>query len=147
MANRLLVIQPSHYLSKADRRVARVRRRSVVPLTLPYLAALTPPDWQVALHDEQLRPIDFDAPADLVALTAWTLNSGGWREGIDSTELVPGDLILLSEAVASAAAASVGYRYQDFGNVTTFNAYSYYTFARTGGWGLSGYQVGLSYTF
>ena len=42
MANRILIIQPSYYRSKADRTVFKVRRRQVVPLTLPYLAALTP---------------------------------------------------------------------------------------------------------
>jgi hypothetical protein len=34
--------------------VFRLRRRPVVPLTLPYLAALTPPGWEVRLQDEQL---------------------------------------------------------------------------------------------
>jgi radical SAM superfamily enzyme YgiQ (UPF0313 family) len=75
MSHRLLVIQPSYYRSKTDRSVFRVRRRSVVPLTLPYLAALTPADWEVTLQDEQLDPVDFGQPADLVALTCWTLNS------------------------------------------------------------------------
>ena len=75
MGQRLLIIQPSYYRSKTDRTVFRVRRRPVVPLTLPYLAALTPPGWEVTLQDEQLQPIDFDWPADLVALTSWTLNS------------------------------------------------------------------------
>ena len=75
MGHRLLIIQPSYYRSKTDRTVFRVRRRPVVPLTLPYLAALTPPGWEVTLQDEQLQPINFDWPADLVALTSWTLNS------------------------------------------------------------------------
>ena len=75
MANRLLIIQPSYYRSKADRTVFKVRRRPVVPLTLPYLAALTPPHWDIKLVDEQLEPIDFDDRADLVAITTWTLNS------------------------------------------------------------------------
>ena len=75
MAARLLIIQPSHYRSKADRTVFRVRRRNVVPLTLPYLAALTPPDWKVKLIDEQLRPLDFEERADLVAITTSTLTS------------------------------------------------------------------------
>ena len=75
MRPKLLIIQPSHYLSKADRRVLKTRRRSVVPLTLPYLAALTPPDWQVRLLDEELEDIPFDEPTDLVALSAWTLQS------------------------------------------------------------------------
>jgi len=75
MADRVLIIQPSHYRSKADRTVFRVRRRNVVPLTLPYLAALTPRDWQMKLIDEQLEPIDFDDRADLVAITTSTLTS------------------------------------------------------------------------
>ncbi len=53
----------------------RVRRRQVVPLALPYLAALTSSDWEVILLDEQLQPVDFDYRADLVAITTWTLNS------------------------------------------------------------------------
>jgi prepilin-type processing-associated H-X9-DG protein len=75
MAHRLLIVQPSYYRSRTDHTVFRVRRRAVVPLTLPYLAALTPPEWAVTLQDEQLQPLDFEASADLVALTAWTLNS------------------------------------------------------------------------
>ncbi len=75
MSLKLLIIQPSHYRAKNDRRVFKTRRRAVVPLTLPYLAALTPPEWQVTLVDEQLDDIDFDQPADLVALTAWTMRS------------------------------------------------------------------------
>jgi hypothetical protein len=75
MSLKLLIIQPSHYRSKTDRRLFKTRRRSLVPLTLPYLAALTPPDWQVRLLDEQLENIDFDQPADVVALTVWTLQS------------------------------------------------------------------------
>src|ERR1035437_262468 len=75
MGNRLLIIQPSFYRSKTDRTVFKVRHRPVVPLTLPYLAALTPPHWDIKLVDEQLEPIDFDYRADLVAITTWTLNS------------------------------------------------------------------------
>jgi radical SAM superfamily enzyme YgiQ (UPF0313 family) len=74
---RLTVIQPSHYRSKADRSVYKCKRRSVVPLTLPYLAALTPPEWEISLVDEQLDDIDFGARVDMVALSAWTLHS--WR--------------------------------------------------------------------
>ncbi len=75
MGKRLLIIQPSYYRSKADRTICRVRRRQVVSLTLPYLAALTPSDWQIKLVDEQLEPIPFDPPPDLVAITTWTLHS------------------------------------------------------------------------
>ena len=75
MRKRLLIIQPSYYLSKSDRTVFKVRRRQVVPVTLPYLAALTPADWEIKLIDEQLESIDFDYHPDLVAITTWTLYS------------------------------------------------------------------------
>ncbi len=75
MVRKLLIIQPSHYLSPGNPVPHKTRRRFVIPLTLPYLAALTPPGWDIKLIDEQLSEIDFDAPADLVALTVWTLNS------------------------------------------------------------------------
>ncbi len=75
MRDKLLIIQPSYYRSKADRTIHRVRRRPVVPLSPCYLAALTPGDWEITLIDEQLQPIDFDCRPDLVAITTWTLNS------------------------------------------------------------------------
>jgi radical SAM superfamily enzyme YgiQ (UPF0313 family) len=71
----LTIVQPSHYYSKTDRRVFKTRRRAVVPLTLPYLAALTPPDWHVKLVDEQIEDIDYGRQTDLVAITSWTLHS------------------------------------------------------------------------
>ena len=73
--NKILIIQPSHYVSKNDRTVFKSRMRALVPLTLPYLAALTPKDWEVTLVDEQLQDIDFDAKPDLVAITSWTVHS------------------------------------------------------------------------
>lgn len=75
MGNKLLIVAPSHYLSKNDRTVFKSRRRSLVPLTLPYLAALTPPEWDVTLVDEQVQDIDFDCRPDLVAITSWTVHS------------------------------------------------------------------------
>ncbi len=73
----LTIIQPSHYSSKTDRNIFKTRRRALVPLTLPYLAALTPPDWRVTVIDEPVQEIDFDRPTDLVAITTWTLQA--WR--------------------------------------------------------------------
>src|SRR5262249_17634747 len=75
MASRLLIVQPSYYESRSDPNPVRLRRRQLVPLVLPYLAALTPPGWEVSLVDEMLEPVDFDAPVDVVAITTWTLNS------------------------------------------------------------------------
>ncbi len=75
MTLNLTIIQPSFYTSKTSRKVFKTKRRAVVPLTLPYLAALTPPEWRVTLVDEQVEEIDFDRPADVVAISAWTLHS------------------------------------------------------------------------
>ncbi|HEY7675829.1 MAG TPA: radical SAM protein [Candidatus Methylomirabilis sp.] len=75
MAPKVLIIQPSYYRSKTDRTVFKVRRRPVVSLTLPYLAALTPKGWDVQVVDEQLEDVNFDEPADVVAITVWTMMS------------------------------------------------------------------------
>ena len=72
---KLTIIQPSHYRSKSERSPCKIKKRRLIGLTLPYLAALTPPGWEVSLVDEQLAEIDFNAPVDLVAVTAWTINS------------------------------------------------------------------------
>ncbi len=74
-AMNLLIIHPTHFRSRTDRRLHKSRRRQSIPLTLPYLAALTPPEWRVTLVDEQVQEIDFEAAADLVAITTWTINS------------------------------------------------------------------------
>ena len=75
MAKKLLIIQPSHYRTRSNLAIHKSRKRTLVPLTLPYLAALTPPEWDVRLLDEQLMDVDFEAPVDLVAITTWTINS------------------------------------------------------------------------
>lgn len=75
MKPRLLIVQPSYYTSRTTRTVARLRRRQLVTLVLPYLAALTPAGWDIKVVDEILQPIDLDTPADVVAITTWTLNS------------------------------------------------------------------------
>ena len=72
---RLLIIQPTHYYSPSDMRLRKTKSRALMPLTLPYLAALTPKEWKVRLIDEQLEDIDFNAPVDAVAITTWTINS------------------------------------------------------------------------
>lgn len=75
---KLKIIQPTYYTDGTNGSgpfLYKTRRRTLVGLTLPYLAALTPKDWDVDLIDEQVEDIDFDAPVDLVAITAWTINS------------------------------------------------------------------------
>ncbi len=41
-------------------------------ITMPYLAAFVPAHWAVRHVDEAIEPVDFDAPADLVAITFHT---------------------------------------------------------------------------
>src|SRR5262249_35523389 len=58
--------------------VGRKRRREdrrtwqMEPLTIATLAGLTPPDVEVRYFDERIEAIDFEAPADLVAITVET---------------------------------------------------------------------------
>jgi len=42
------------------------------PLNLGILAAITPPDWEVRLIDENFAPVDYDYPADLVGISFMT---------------------------------------------------------------------------
>jgi len=72
---KLLIVQPTHYRSSTDRSLHKTKKRSVVNLVLPYLAALAPREWDITLIDEQLEDIDFDAPVDVAAITSWTMNS------------------------------------------------------------------------
>jgi radical SAM superfamily enzyme YgiQ (UPF0313 family) len=72
---KLLIIQPTFYQDSAKGILHKSKGRSLIGLTLPYLAALTPPDWEVHLIDDQLQEIDYDASVDVVALTTWTINS------------------------------------------------------------------------
>ncbi len=72
---KLFIIQPSHHRSKSNPALHKTRKRTLVALTLPYLAGLTPKEWDVTLVDEQLEDIDFEAAVDLVAITTWTINS------------------------------------------------------------------------
>jgi radical SAM superfamily enzyme YgiQ (UPF0313 family) len=75
LAKKLLIIQPSHYASRTNRTVFKSKTRQLVPLALPYLAALTPKDWDVTLVDEQVQDFSFDTNPDLVAITTWTVHS------------------------------------------------------------------------
>ena len=65
---KLLLIQPSHLLNGGG--VYKPRWPWLPNLTMPTIAALTPPDVGVTIVDEYIQEIDFDAPADLVGLTA-----------------------------------------------------------------------------
>ena len=72
---KLMIIQPTYYRSRSDRTLYKTKNRTLVGMTLPYLAALTTSEWKVQLVDEQVTDIDFDAYVDLVGITTWTINS------------------------------------------------------------------------
>lgn len=67
---KLLLIQPSH-LGNNGRPVS-LKFCFLSSLTLPYLAALTPSDIEVEIRNDYFHPIDFDASADLIAITVQT---------------------------------------------------------------------------
>jgi radical SAM superfamily enzyme YgiQ (UPF0313 family) len=66
---KLLLITVS---SPQIRRIRRSRFLNFQQITMPYLAALTPPPWQVSHLDEEAEAIDFEAEVDLVGLTFHT---------------------------------------------------------------------------
>ncbi len=71
-SRRLLLVDPyprnnPYHLTASERRAVWFPK-----LSLPVIAAYTPPDWEVALVDEAVEDIDFDHPCDLVGLSVMT---------------------------------------------------------------------------
>jgi radical SAM superfamily enzyme YgiQ (UPF0313 family) len=64
---KLLLINPTRLVE--DGRLYHSSRRWLIGITLPYLAALTPPGWEVHLVDECFTPLDLDEPCDLVGIS------------------------------------------------------------------------------
>lgn len=62
--NKLLLINPSSRTRKEG--LGQRPWQATPPLALGYIAALTPPDWEVRIVDEYIEPINFHEPADLV---------------------------------------------------------------------------------
>lgn len=68
----ILPATPAYRVTRDSRKVPRraLLRFSVLPLTT--VAALTPPEHTVELVDENVHPLDFDAPCDLAAVSFMT---------------------------------------------------------------------------
>ncbi|MBV8266697.1 MAG: cobalamin-dependent protein, partial [Planctomycetaceae bacterium] len=64
---RVLLVQPSRI--RRDGSVYKNKTRWLLGMTLPYLAALTPPGIDVAIKDDLYEEITYDEPCDLVGLT------------------------------------------------------------------------------
>jgi radical SAM superfamily enzyme YgiQ (UPF0313 family) len=69
---KLLLLDP--YPRNNPYRMTASERRSIwfPKLSLPVIAAYTPPTWDVELVDEAVTDIDFDTPCDLVGLSIMT---------------------------------------------------------------------------
>ncbi len=70
---KLLLITAS---SPEIRRIRRARFLNFQQITMPYLAALTPPYWEVIHVDEEVTPVDVNGSADLVGITFHTPSAG-----------------------------------------------------------------------
>ncbi|HZW03351.1 MAG TPA: radical SAM protein [Anaerolineaceae bacterium] len=85
-------------------------------ITMPYLAALTPPHWQVEHVDEEVRPVDRSAVADLVGITfhtpsahhAYDLAAGFRARGIPVVLGGPHVTLLPEEAARHADVIFIG---------------------------------------
>src|SRR5690242_1573953 len=69
---KLLLVEP--YVQDSRYRLGDRERRAIwfAKLSLPVIAAYTPDHWDVEIHDEALRPLDFDCPADVVGISVMT---------------------------------------------------------------------------
>jgi radical SAM superfamily enzyme YgiQ (UPF0313 family) len=67
-AVRILLISPTHYA--VDGSLHKTTRYWTSGLTLPYLAALTPPEHEVQMVDELFHDVDLQFDGDVVGITA-----------------------------------------------------------------------------
>ncbi len=72
---KIYIVQPTYYLDPSRRRPFKAKKLNLLPLTLPYLAALIPQEHRVMLTDEKTQNVDMDPDCDAVMFTVWTLNS------------------------------------------------------------------------
>lgn len=52
--------------------VSKSGKAGFVRLNLPTIAALTPKEWDVEIHDARVKPIDYNAKVDLAGVTGFT---------------------------------------------------------------------------
>src|SRR5689334_578634 len=82
---KLLLIQPKlpesfWGFTWAFRTIARDKRAAISPLGLATVAALTPPTWDVRIVDENVEPIPWDEPADVVGVCGMAVQYPRQRE-------------------------------------------------------------------
>ncbi len=87
-----------------------------VRLSLPTVAALTPSDWKVTIHDARAEPVDYDRKVGLVGITAFTAEAPSAYEIADKfrakgVPVVIGGIhatVLPDEALEHADAVVIG---------------------------------------
>lgn len=65
---KIYLISPTHYTK--DRQLVKSVQYWTSGVTLPYLKALTPPEYQVTFTDELMHDVDLDSNADLIGITS-----------------------------------------------------------------------------
>lgn len=66
-ANRVLLVKPAQLVNGEPMRF----EKALTPTrALPYIAALTPPEFDVSIVDDSIEEVDFDLPVDLVGITS-----------------------------------------------------------------------------
>jgi len=112
----VLLIQPAHYTF-----VRVFRRVWMNPLTIAAVAACLPPDANAVVIDENVEPIDFEAPVDLVCITAMTTTAPRAYEIADEfrrrgvpvllggvhPSLMPDEAILHADAIVIGEAENI----------------------------------------
>ena len=96
--------------------VSKSGKAGFVRLNLPTIAALTPTDWDVEILDARVKPVDYDAKADLVGITGFTAEMPGAYEIADNfrkkgVKVIMGGIhvsALTDEALQHADAVVIG---------------------------------------
>jgi radical SAM superfamily enzyme YgiQ (UPF0313 family) len=113
--NKLLLVQPRNdrgYWGK----VSKKGKAGLVRLSLPTIATLTPPDWEVEILDARATPVNYSRKIDLVGITAFTAEipsayeiADGFRK--NGTKVVMGGIhvsALPEEALQHADSVVIG---------------------------------------
>ncbi|MGD2268805.1 MAG: radical SAM protein [Desulfobacterales bacterium] len=70
---RIKLICPTSY--DLNNKLIKVKRATLPPLSILYLAGLTPAEHDVKIVDECVQTIDFDEPVDIVGITSMTFTA------------------------------------------------------------------------
>ena len=70
---KIKLICPTSY--DLNNKLIKVSRATLPPLSILYLAGLTPAEHEVNIVDESVQSLDFDEPVDLVGITSMTFTA------------------------------------------------------------------------